>query len=125
MFINHKSRVLPLITDHGEIIHELIGRAANAQSERHSVAYITIPSGKASLLHEHPEAVESYFVLKGKGRMRLGEDMYDVGPGDAILIPPEVPHQIRNVEDADLEFLAYCVPAWEPENTVYLEEGLS
>jgi len=123
LFINHKSRVSPLITDHGEIIHELIGRAANAQSERHSVAYVTIPPGKTSLLHKHPEAEESYFVLKGQARMQVGEDVYDVDPGNGILILTETPHKISNIGEVDLEFLAFCVPAWEPENTVYLANG--
>ncbi len=110
-----------LITQHGEVIYELIGRSAGKLSTRHSVARVVISPGKGSRLHQHPEAEESYTFLLGRGRMLLGEQVLDVHPGDAVLVRSGVAHQIRNAGEQDLEFVAVCVPAWEPENSVYLD----
>ena len=112
----------PLVTAHGEVIYEMIGRGVGEISERHSVALVVIPPGKASLLHYHPETEESYFILKGQARMILGEEEAMMRPGQIVLIQAPKPHKIINTGAEDLEFLAFCVPAWEPSNTVWLED---
>jgi mannose-6-phosphate isomerase-like protein (cupin superfamily) len=123
MHIYHKKDVhLPLVTD-GEIIYELIGRGVGETTERHSVAIVVIPPGKSSLLHYHPEAEESYFILRGQARMTLGDEEAIVRSGQIVLVPPPKPHKIINIGEEDLEFLAFCVPAWEPTNTDWLEDG--
>jgi mannose-6-phosphate isomerase-like protein (cupin superfamily) len=111
-----------LVTPHGEIIHELIGRAVGTPTERHSVAHVIIPPGKSSLLHYHPEAEESYFILRGKARMMLADEEAILVPGQAVLIPPPQPHQIINIGETDLTFIAFCVPAWEPGNSIFFEQ---
>jgi mannose-6-phosphate isomerase-like protein (cupin superfamily) len=120
MHILSKDKVSPFVSEHGEIIYELIGRAAGESTERHSIAYIIIPPGKASLLHYHPYAEESYYILEGKGHVLLGDEETVVVAGQAILIPAPKPHRITNIGETDLAFLAFCVPAWEPDNTEFL-----
>jgi mannose-6-phosphate isomerase-like protein (cupin superfamily) len=123
MHIYHKQDVhSPLVTEHGEIIYELIGRQVGETTERHSVAFVVLPPGKSSRLHYHPETEESYFVLRGQARMILGEEEAIVQPGQIVLIQAPKPHKIINIGEEDLEFLAFCVPAWEPTNTDWLED---
>ena len=122
MHIHSRAQVSsPIITDHGEIIYELLGRNFAEKTELHSVAYILLPQGKSSLLHYHPIAEESYFILKGTACIQVGEEESMVTAGHIILIPPRKPHKIINMGEAELEFLAMCVPAWESENMVLLE----
>ena len=116
-----KDRARPLVSAHGEVVYELIGRTVGEPTERHSLAYVVLPPGKASLLHTHPVAEESYYLLRGTGRFILGDEERILLPGEAVVIPPTKPHQIFNSGDTDLEFLAVCVPAWEPTNSVYPE----
>ena len=120
MHILSKDTVAPLVSQHGEVIAELIGRA-DRSSQRHSVAAIMIPPGKASLLHVHPVTEESYYILQGQARMLVGDEEAVLVPGQAVLIPPQIPHKIVNSGATDLAFLAFCVPAWEPACEVPLE----
>jgi mannose-6-phosphate isomerase-like protein (cupin superfamily) len=116
--------ISPITTPHGELIRELIGRTATEGSvPRHSVAYIVLPPGKSSLLHYHPEAEESYYILSGWARVLIGEEEVVMAAGTAVLIPAPQPHKITNIGSEDLTFLAICVPAWEPDNSVFLEDG--
>lgn len=121
MELASKESTLALQSKHGEIIYELIGRGIGDSTELHSVAYVVIPPGKSSLLHYHPVAEESYYFLKGKAKLLIENEETIVSPGQAVLIKPTKPHKISSIGETDLEFLAYCVPAWEPTNSVFLE----
>ncbi len=37
---------------------------------------------------------EFYYMLTGRGIMRVGEEVFTVGPGDLIHTPPNVPHSL-------------------------------
>jgi mannose-6-phosphate isomerase-like protein (cupin superfamily) len=54
--------------------------------------------------------------------MEMGEETSRVNPGDLILIKPTQVHRITSVGEEDLEFLAICVPAWEPDNSVFIKD---
>lgn len=121
MHLVEKDHVSPIATEHGEVVYEMIGRDAGEATSRHSVAHIIIPPGKSSRLHYHPEAEESYYILRGRAKMALDDESMIIEPGQIVLIPPKKNHQITNIGAEDLEFLAICAPAWEPNNSVYLD----
>lgn len=90
-------------------------------TQKHSFAYVVIPSGCSSRLHYHPSDEETYYVLKGKGRMTINGKEHKVTPGDAILIHPPEKHQIfSDGADGPLEFIVVSAPAWQPSGTVFL-----
>ncbi len=57
--------------------------------------------------HHHGELESVIYVVKGRARMRWGEQLEfvaEAGPGDFIFIPPYVPHQEINADpDETLE----------------------
>lgn len=119
--IKAQSDCTPLVSDHGEIVYELLGLSAGGASQ-HSLAHIELPTGKASLKHYHPSVEESYYVLRGTGRIVIDDATYPLVPGQSIAITPGMVHQIFNDGPADLHFLAVCAPAWTPDNSVFLED---
>lgn len=120
MNIRNPKTIAPAQSEHGEIIYEMFGTAAGG-SEQHSVAQIVIPPGKASLKHYHPVAEESYTVLSGAARLDMDGETAMLGPGDSVMILPHQIHQIFNIGHTDLVLLVICVPAWTPDNSVYLD----
>lgn len=42
--------------------------------------------------HVHHQQDEWFYVLQGKYRVEIGEERFELGPGDSILAPREVPH---------------------------------
>jgi mannose-6-phosphate isomerase-like protein (cupin superfamily) len=107
-------------SEHGEIVCELIGHAVGGTST-YSLAQIVIPPGKASRKHYHPVAEESYSILSGMGRLEMDGETVILGPGDTVAILPDQVHQIFNAGEGDLVLLAVCVPAWTPDNSVFLD----
>ncbi len=63
------------------------------------------PKGWTSLdKHPHNHGV---IVLKGKGKVLLGDEEIEVGFGDAIYVPPNEVHQFKNIGEGVLGFI--CV----------------
>ncbi len=120
MHIKRADDVPSVATPHGELIHELIGKSIGG-GINHSIAKITLPTGKASRKHYHPIAEESYYILSGTGAVKMDDDRTEVHSGDAIAIPKAVVHQIFNTGGTPLVFLAICAPPWTPDNSVYLD----
>jgi mannose-6-phosphate isomerase-like protein (cupin superfamily) len=68
------------------------------------LAYAILPAG--NLLEEHMDPVEEiYYILKGKGIMKVGEDMKEVKERDAIWIPAGAPHALENHTGEETEIL--------------------
>lgn len=58
--------------------------------------------------HVHPNSEELYFVLEGRGIMRVGEEKKEVFPRDLIYIPPNTEHSIRAL-DKFVRCLAFII----------------
>ncbi len=114
MYTTSKGLVNPLTSPGGEIVFELIGRAAEHGGARHSLAHIAIASGGASTRHYHKVTEETYYILCGVATMAIDDQIFALGPGDTCLIQPGEVHQISNPGGDDVEFLAVCAPAWAP-----------
>lgn len=113
----------PMETPTGEVIFEMIGEAVTSElGADHSLARIRIPSGKSSNLHFHKISKETYFIIKGEARMQVNGEKIRLVPGQACYLAPGDVHKIQNQGKEDLEFLAYCVPAWVPEDSFEVEE---
>ena len=85
-----------------------------------------IAPGKAAFpMHSHRANEEMFFVLEGSGELRMGEATYRVRAGDVIACPPggpETAHQLRNIGDAPLKFLAVSTMEY-PEVCEYPDSG--
>lgn len=73
----------------GERIYELIGKPKSlGGAAKHSIGYVLIPPTRSSLLHYHPEAEETYYIMKGKGKMVVNGKKYFVNVGMRYLFIP-------------------------------------
>ncbi|GIW92568.1 MAG: hypothetical protein KatS3mg110_0609 [Pirellulaceae bacterium] len=105
------------VTKDGSEIRELLAHR-NSCLRRQSLAEARLSPGKATTPHYHRTAEEIYYILEGRGTMRLQDEVRPVGPGDAIAIPPGAVHEIRADPDTPLRFLCCCSPPYEHEDTV-------
>lgn len=110
----------PFTTKDGSEIRELLAHR-NSVIRLQSLAEARLAPGAKTQAHFHPRTEEIYYILAGEARMRLGDEVRQVGPGDAIAIPPREPHQITNTGSEPLVFLCCCAPAYEHADTVMVE----
>jgi mannose-6-phosphate isomerase-like protein (cupin superfamily) len=121
MDVQNINGVPAFTTKDGSEIRELLAHR-NSSIRNQSLAEARLPPGGATTPHYHPQTEEIYYILSGAGRMRVGHETRDVGPGDAIAIPPGQIHQIENTGRDTLLFLCCCAPAYEHSDTVLVED---
>ncbi len=121
MDIVNRDQAGPFITADGSQIRELLAHR-NSAIRNQSLAEATIAAGEATREHFHPKAEEIYYILSGTGRMKIEGELRDVGPLDAIAIPPGARHKIWNTGNTPLVLLCCCAPGYENSDTVMTEQ---
>jgi mannose-6-phosphate isomerase-like protein (cupin superfamily) len=120
MEIVNRDDVSPFITKDTSIIREILS-PANSSLFNQSLAEAIVVSGKATDEHYHKETEEIYYVIRGRGLMKIGDEKREVNEGDGIVIEPGMKHKIWNKSDVDLVFLCCCAPAYTHNDTVIVE----
>jgi mannose-6-phosphate isomerase-like protein (cupin superfamily) len=127
--VNHRDTV-PFTTVDGSTIRELLAHR-NSAIRQQSLAEARLAPGCATVPHHHAVTEEIYYILTGTAAMTMGgcrnsetgnsktgdAETREVGPGDAIAIPPGIRHTIRNTGDQELVFLCTCAPGYEHTDT--------
>lgn len=60
--------------------------------------------GGSMPLHTNKVEHEQY-ILRGRARVCLGEEIFEVSAGDVVFIPAELPHNYVNIVEEPFEFL--------------------
>ena len=111
----------PFTTKDGSEIRELLAHR-NSCITNQSLAEARLPVDAATEPHYHPVTEEIYYITHGQGRMQVETVVRQVGPGDAIAIPPGARHQITNTGNEVLRLLCCCAPAYEDDDTVMVND---
>ncbi len=61
--------------------------------------------------HVHHAQDEWFYVLEGAYRIQVGEERFDVGPGDSVFAPREVPHVWAHVSGGQGRLILAFQPA--------------
>ena len=122
MRIDNLERVEPFMTLDGSEIREVAGPASGSAVNQ-SLAEATVPPGGETIEHYHRATEEIYFFTHGTGRMRLGDEEREVGPGDAVVIAPGVRHKLWATGAEPLRLLCCCAPGYRDDDTVMVEQG--
>jgi uncharacterized RmlC-like cupin family protein len=99
------------------VVREFGISRTSAGSSHLSMAYGVVPAGATSTRHSHPFET-AVFVISGRARAYFGatdEEWVDVGEGDFLYIPAEVPHRTANIGDTPT---AYVLARAAPEDVV-------
>ena len=120
MDVRNLQAVPAFITKDGSEIRELLAHR-NSAIRQQSLAEARLPVGGATQEHYHARTEEIYYLTHGTGRIRIGGEEREVGPGDAIAIPPGARHKLWNTGAEPLRLLCCCAPAYEHDDTFITE----
>ena len=84
-------------------------RFANEDLETQSTGlafHVVRPGCQQAFAHRHEEAEEVYVILSGSGRVKLDDEIADVGPLDAVRVAPPVARSFEAGDDG-LELLVF------------------
>ena len=83
--------------------HLLIGEL-NTGSKQISIQITNVEPGKMQFLHNH-EQEQCYYIISGSGIMFIDDQEKEVHSGDAIFIPSNAKHGIKNIGRTSLKYL--------------------
>ena len=82
-----------------------------------SIAIARVEPGITTEWHTLVDTDEVYYVLEGKGRMEIDNNVAgDMEAKDAVHIPANKSQRITNTGSTDLIFLCICTPRFQVEN---------
>jgi mannose-6-phosphate isomerase-like protein (cupin superfamily) len=71
-------------------------------------------SGASAEPHSHEHSYQVYYVLRGYGRVKIGEEPpADFGPGSVIVIPPGIIHSVWSVGEQTARVIVIYSPPLE------------
>lgn len=76
-----------------------------------SIQYSEVKAGSEQPLHKH-EPEQCYFIIKGTGLMIIDGEERQVYEGDAVYIPANALHGIKNNGDTIMTYLTANAPAF-------------
>ena len=86
----------------GQVSHLLLAQGQFGV-ENLAVTWVEGEPGSEQAVHSHDGKEQVYIIIvQGRGAMRVGDEVEEVGPGTAILVPPGASHSIRNIGDERL-----------------------
>jgi mannose-6-phosphate isomerase-like protein (cupin superfamily) len=102
------------------LVSHIILHAGDVSETRLTVTWVDVAPGSGQRPHSHaPEQV--YVIVRGRGKMKVGNEERQVAEGDLIYIPPDTLHGIENLADEMLTYVSAATPAvdWE----AFYDEG--
>lgn len=68
------------------------------------------PGAKAKPAHAHDNGEETIFVISGMGKVKVGDEVFDLEPHSLVLFPQGVPHMVWNTGDVPLHLCCFYAP---------------
>ncbi len=78
-----------------------------------SVIQERIPPGGTEVRHLHHRARQLFFILDGRLRIEVSDEVSTLESGDSLEVLPEQAHRVSNMSTADVSFLVISAPSTE------------
>ena len=109
MDIINRKNIKPIEDACGKL-HELYN------SDNLSLSYSIITD--SSKPHKHIKMEEVYFIVKGKAKLKVGDEVFTIKAGDVFSIPKDKYHNIQDVEET-IELVVVTNPKFDPNDLIY------
>jgi mannose-6-phosphate isomerase-like protein (cupin superfamily) len=86
----------------------------NSSTQNLSIQISEVPIRSEQPIHQH-EPEQCYYIIKGKGLMTIEDESKEVTSGDAVYIPSNANHGIKNIGDEVLKYLTANAPVFSEE----------
>lgn len=108
-----------LAGDH-TLLKEVLHPEKDAIALNFSLAHAIIKPNSASLPHRLQHQSETYYILKGEGKIQIEEESATLKKDDTVLVPAGALQAVENTGKENLEFLCIVSPPWTENDEAIL-----
>ena len=101
----------------GAVVYELDSHEERIQNGV-AFAYGTLSPKRKALKHFHRISDEIYYIISGKGNIKLGDSIYSVKKGSVVYVPVNILHGLENVAEEELEVLCLSIPPYQDNDFI-------
>ncbi|KKU48889.1 MAG: hypothetical protein UX68_C0006G0006 [Parcubacteria group bacterium GW2011_GWA2_46_9] len=83
------------------------------------VVFMSVLAGEEIGEEVHDEHDQTFVFVAGEGKVIIGTEKIPVHPGDLIVIPRGVYHNVKSIGPLDLKLYSFCTPPHHPRGTVH------
>lgn len=87
------------ISGEGVAYSTATGRPVNGEQLQMSLLHFETDGGAEEHAHQYEQIM---YVVRGKLRVEVGDEVSEIGPGQAFLAPANVKHQVTALEDSEV-----------------------
>ena len=120
MSLKQNSKINFVKGDEGAKIKQYFHPQDTLDEIKYSLAQFTLSIGKKTKLHKIKSS-EIYYILDGKGKLKINEKNFLLEKDDSAYVPPDSTQSIENIGAKELRFLCIVEPAWKAEDEDILE----
>ncbi len=92
------------------VFKRLISPTLQKEVQNVAVGLVDIPPNSKSQPHIHIQEEETWFVINGRGIVKMDEEEVDVSKNTIIFVPPGKKHQLINTGDDVFSVLCIFTP---------------
>jgi len=105
----------------GATIYEIF-RPGNSKIKNIGIAGGFLKPSQKALIHFHKISEEIYYIVSGKGKVRVGDAKVKIREGDSIYIPIKTVHALENTSKTKpLRILAISAPPYSEEDIFFVK----
>lgn len=82
---------------------------------------LSLDSTEMTPVVSHSEATAIIHIEDGSVDLQVGEDFYELEPGDSHVVQPGEQHQIENLDDSISRVLTVMIP-YDPDDETVIED---
>lgn len=90
-------------------------------NEPSTVKLITVKSGEAFSLQKHTHREEFWHIVSGTGKVTIGENSSEMGPGSEVVIPIDTLHRLEAV-GGECTFLEISFGEFDESDIIRIED---
>lgn len=80
------------------------------------------PGARAKPAHGHDAGEETIYVVSGEGKVKIGDEIFELKKGSLALFPQGVPHMVWNTGSEPLELTCFYAPNQEAIGYTFYED---
>ncbi len=104
--------------DPGVLKQVLFRRDDLASGRIQMINWSTLLPGKSFRPHYHEAMDEVFIILDGEVEITIGDETQRLGKGDAVVVPENAVHSMRNLTDREVPYIALGIARREGGKTV-------
>lgn len=117
------------LTDAPDVLGDYPGEmrflTAPLEAEQAALTYRRMPpgtGGRGSYGHRHKTQEELYLVVEGTLTFKVGDDVFEAGPGTSVRVAPSTVRSVHNDSDSDVVLVITSIKAADYDGEVEFEQ---